>query len=112
MAEITDEYMREMLGRSRAYCVLLLKGTAKLQEPDAMSIVWEHGRRNFALRADGRLPIVCRVTDDSGWAGVGIFTGTVDEVTAIMDEDPGVKAGLFTYEVLPVSSFPGSCLPD
>jgi hypothetical protein len=28
-----------------------------------------------------------------------------------MDEDPGVKAGIFTYEVHPTCSFPGDRLP-
>jgi hypothetical protein len=32
-------------------------------------------------------------------------------VIAIMDGDPGVQAGIFTYEVHPVRSFPGDALP-
>lgn len=67
---------------------------------------------NFALRADGFLPIVCPVNDGSGLSGVGIFTTSVEETKKIMDEDPGVKAGVFTYEVHPCRGFPGSTLPD
>ncbi len=65
MTEISDEYMRQMLPRSRDYCLVLLKATAKHDTPGVDKIIWEHGRRNFALRADGVLPIVCRVADDS-----------------------------------------------
>jgi YCII-related domain len=108
---ITDDFMREMLAKSRTYTVVLLKATPRRQAPEANAIIWEHGRRNFALRAEGVLAIVCPVTDDSGWSGVGIFDAPVDEVIRIMDEDPGVKAGIFTYEVHPVRGFPGSCLP-
>jgi len=73
--------------------------------------VFEHGRRNFALRAEGSLAIVCPVPDDTDLCGVGIFTGTVEDTEALMQEDPGVKAGVFTFEVHPVRSFPGDALP-
>jgi hypothetical protein len=111
MKTITDEFMREMLAKSKDYTLVLLKATGRPRDPGADQVVWEHGRRNFALREEGLLPVVCPVTDDSEWAGIGIFDAGVDEVTRIMDEDPGVKAGIFTYEVHPVRGFPGSSLP-
>jgi uncharacterized protein YciI len=108
---ITDEVMHELLTKSRAYSVVLLKATPKRQQPGADAIIWEHGRRNFSLRAEGVLAVVGPVTDDSGWSGVGIFDATVEEATRIMDDDPGVQAGIFTYEVHPIRSFPGDYLP-
>lgn len=108
---VADEQMHELLGRSRPYTAMLLRLTEKASEPGAEQIVWEHGRRNIALRAQGTLPIVCPATDDSDWAGVGIFAATPDEVDRVMSEDPGVKAGVFTYELHPVFGFPGSSLP-
>ena len=81
-------------------------------EPGAHKIIWEHGRRNFTLRADGLLPIVCPVTDGTELSGVGIFNASVEETKKIMDEDPGVKAGVFVYEVHPCRNFPGSSLQD
>lgn len=111
MPEITDEFMATMLERSRAYTAVLLKATAKRSEEGANAVVWEHGRRNFALRADGVLAIVCPVSDGSNWVGFGVFDATVEETTRLMEEDPGVQAGIFTYEVHPVRSFPGDRLP-
>lgn len=111
MTEITDEHMRAGLTQSRAYTLVLLTETPKRREPGADAVVWEHGRRNFALRAQGVLPIVCPVTDDSSLSGIGIFDASPEQVAAIMDEDPGVKAGLFSYEIHPVRGFPGSVLP-
>jgi hypothetical protein len=32
-------------------------------------------------------------------------------VRTIMDDDPGVPAGIFTYDMHPVRSFPGAALP-
>jgi hypothetical protein len=108
---ISDEQMRAMLPSARPYTAVILRRGPGYGTEGAQAVVWEHGRRNFALRADGLLPIVCPVTDDSGVCGIGIFTGDVAEVTAIMDGDPGVAAGIFTYDVHPVRGFPGSTLP-
>ena len=108
---ISDDYMGEMLAQTKAYTVLFLKSTVRQRTPEVDAIIWEHGRRNFALRAQGVLSIVCPVVDDSQWSGIGIFNVGADEVTRIMDDDPGVKAGVFTYEVHPVRSFPGDALP-
>jgi len=111
MAEISDEYMREHMTRSRPYALVLLHESETYGTEGSDAIIWEHGRRNFSLRADGILSIVCPVTDNSPLCGVGIFNGTVEEIDAMMRQDPGVKAGVFTYEVHPVRSFPGDALP-
>ena len=110
MAEITDEYMKKMLTKSKTYCIVILKEGPNSSVAGAKGIVWEHGRRNFALRRDGVMPIVCRVSDDSNVSGVAIFDASIDETKKIMDEDPSVKAGIFVYEIHPCKSFPGDCL--
>ena len=111
VAEITDEYMTEMLAKSKNYCIVILKDGPNNSAEGAKGIVWEHGRRNFALRRAGVMPIVCRVSDDSNVSGVAIFDASVDETKKVMDDDPGVKAGIFVYEIHPCKSFPGACLP-
>ncbi|MDX6208455.1 MAG: hypothetical protein QOE24_846 [Frankiales bacterium] len=111
LPEITDDQMRSRLGLTLAYTVVLLQEGPRYHEPESRAIVWEHGRRNFALNAAGLLAVVCPVTDDSPWCGVGIFTGSVEQTIEIMEGDPGVKAGVFTYEAHPVRGFPGSALP-
>ncbi len=111
MTTITDEFMQAVLAQVQPYCVVILKAGPHKQTPAADHIIWEHGRRNFALRADGKLPIVCPATDDSDWAGIAIFDASVEEVDRIMADDPGVASGVFTYELHPVHGFPGSALP-
>jgi hypothetical protein len=111
VTDITDDFMHDMLSRSKTYSLLVLRATPKRQEPGADAIVWEHGRRNFELRSDGVLAIVCPIVDDSVWSGLGVFDATPEEVVRIMDEDPAVKAGIFTYEVHPIRGFPGDSLP-
>ena len=112
MATITDEFMQQMLRKVKSYTVVILKAGPKRNEPGVEKIVWEHGRRNFALRADGKLSIVCPVTDKDQVRGIYIFNAGVDEVKKIMDEDPAVSMGALTYELHPCQGFPGDSLPS
>ncbi|HEY2292060.1 MAG TPA: hypothetical protein VGM86_15280 [Thermoanaerobaculia bacterium] len=111
MPPITDDLMRSTLATTKPYCVVILKAGPNRQTPGVEKIVWEHGRRNFQLRADGPLAIVCPVMDGSEVSGIGIFNAGVEETRALMEEDPGVRAGVFVYEVHPCRSFPGDSLP-
>ena len=111
LPEITDEFMRAGIAQARGYTLVLLHAGPEYDDPGSRAIVWEHGRRNFALREQGLLPIVCPVDDDSAVCGMGIFDATPDETRVLMDGDPGVLAGVFTYELHPIRGFPGSTLP-
>jgi hypothetical protein len=108
---ITDEFMRKMISATRQYCIVVLKAGPRRNEEGVETIIWEHGRRNFALRTAGVLSIVCPISDGSNVAGVGIFNATVEEVKKIMDEDPAVQAGVLIYETHACRSFPGDSLP-
>ena len=55
--------------------------------------------------------LLCPISDGSNVMGVGIFNAPVEEVKKIMDEDPGVKAGVIVYEIHASRSFPGDSLP-
>lgn len=112
MNQITDDFMRQMISRTKNYCVVILKAGPNRNKAGVEKIIWEHGRRNFVLRADGLLSIVCPISDGSDVSGIGIFNASINEVKRIMDEDPGVKEGIFVYEIHACRSFPGDCLPE
>ncbi len=111
MAEITDEFMKQMLTKSKNYCIVILKHGPKYGTSGFEKIIWEHGRRNFSLRSEGLLSIVCPITDDSNYSGIGIFNSSLEKTQEIMDNDPGVVDGIFIYEIHPCRSFPGDVLP-
>lgn len=111
MKEITDDFMREMIAKTKSYSLVILKPGPAPPGPETMSVVWEHARRNFALRTEGVLSIVCPVSAETGVSGIGIFDADIEATKAIMDEDPAVKAGIFQYEIHPCRSFPGDALP-
>jgi hypothetical protein len=103
--------MMEMLGKSKNYTAIILKKGLNYNIPERQQIVWEHGRRNFELRDQGTLSIVCPITEENDIRGIGIFNGTKEEIKEVMDADPGVQKGVFVYEILAVKSFPGDALP-
>ncbi len=103
--------MQEMLGKTRPFTVMILHKTAKFSEPGMDKIVREHGRRNFELRRDGKLCVICAIRDESDVSGVGVFATDLEETRRIYDDDLGVKAGIFVYEIHPTRSFPGDSLP-
>lgn len=111
LPEITDEFMHAQLALARPYTLVLLREGETRDLQKSRPVVWEHGRRNMALREQGVLAVVCPVSDDSELCGLGIFTTSVEETIAIMEGDPGVIAKVFTYEVHPVRGFPGATLP-
>jgi hypothetical protein len=108
---ISDEFIQQMLTTTRKYCVVILKVGPKRNEGGVEKIIGEHARRNFSLRLEGKLAIVCPISDGSDVTGIGFFNADVDEVKKIMDEDPGVKAGVIVYEIHDSRSFPGDSLP-
>lgn len=111
MAEITDEMMMQALQHTKSYSIVLLKPKPITPPQNMRQILWEHARRNFSLRADGILSIVCPVTEEGQLSGLGIFNLDIEQTSSIMDDDPAVLAGIFDYEIYPCKSFPGDALP-
>ena len=108
---INDDTMRARLAASASYTAILLHATDAFVRPAVDPIIWEHGRRNMALVEAGLLSVVLPVADDTPLAGIGVFAATPTQTRTIMDDDPGIRAGIFTYEVHPVRGFPGAHLP-
>ena len=111
MTVFTDVFTRKMLSLSKSYTTVILKATQKRNEKGVDKILWEHARRNFSLREDGVLSIVCPIADESNLRGVGIFNADVGKAKKLMDKDPAVKTGILVYEIHPCRNFPGDSLP-
>ena len=111
LPEITDEYMQQMRTTTKNYTLMILKQGPEFVMPGVEKVIWEHGRRNFSLRAAGLLSIVCPVNDGTGVFGIGIFNTDIHEAKKIMDGAPGGERQIFVYELHPCRSFPGDRLP-
>jgi len=110
VGQISDDYMHARLAKAKAYTLIVLKPTAEYDRDRCAPILWEHVRRNMALQAAGVMPIVCPVGDEQ-ISGIGIFATGPDETRRILAGDPGVQAGIFTFDVHPCRGFPGDALP-
>ena len=114
---ISDAEMYERLRHLKPYTAVILKTgpnfppQGPVRDDGVPQAIWEHGRRNMAMRLAGLMPIVCPVRDGSDVCGIAIFDAHPEDVDRAMSQDPGVKAGVFTYEVHPTRGFPGSALP-
>ena len=111
MSAITDDVMTDRLKEARQYCLVILKHGPHRQMEGADLTIWEHGRRNLELQRQGLLPVICPVSDGSDLSGIVIFNAPLEETHRLMEEDPGVKAGVFIYEVHVCLGFPGDRLP-
>jgi hypothetical protein len=116
LPDVTDEMLQQALLTTGPYTVVVLKAGPRFEMPDqdrsseVAGTIWAHGKRNYALHLAGLMPIVCPVGDGSGVTGIGIFDASPEDVDRIMSNDPGVQAGLFTYDIHPTRTFPGSSL--
>ena len=116
MIEISDADMRAKLQTVRPYTTILLKkGPAYLDQasrtPEQSKIVWEHGRRNMALNAEGKIALVGPIVGGGELVGLYVFTVPETEARTLMDAGGGVQAGVFVYEVATWFGFPGDGLP-
>jgi predicted ester cyclase len=113
---VTNAMLREALAKVRPYTVCILKAGPRFQEPGparegwVADLIWEHGKRNYALYLAGLGRVVCPVADGSGTTGVTVFDADPGDVETIMRRDPAVQAGLFTFEIHPTQAFPESTL--
>lgn len=108
---LSDEQFRQLRATARPYTAVILHPGPNRHTAGADAIVYQHGMRNARLHLDGTLPIVCPTADASDFSGLGVFDGTPDQVTSIMDADPAVQAGVLTYELHPVLGLLGGTLP-
>jgi hypothetical protein len=111
MKTFTDDEMNQLAMTARPYSLVILKAGPNSLDAAAPSLMWEHGRRNLGLRDAGVLAVSLVVLDDSELWGIRVLAGTVDDTVALMNDDPGVAAGVFTFEVHPCRGFAGQSLP-
>jgi hypothetical protein len=117
LPEVSEEEFLAVRQAARPYTVMILRAGPNFEMPGpdratgVGGIIMRHGKRNLALKFAGLMPIICPIADGSGVTGIGVFDASPEEVERIMAADPGVTAGVFTFDVHACRSFPGSVLP-
>jgi hypothetical protein len=114
--ELSAEEFAAIRATTRPFTLCILKAGPKFEPPGpdptvgVTAVIFAHGKRNVALHKSGLMPVVCPITDGANITGVSIFDTTLEDAAKIMDADPGVQAGVFTYELHACRSIPGSKL--
>ena len=93
------------------FFVLLKKGPNRDQDSaSAAQIQKEHLENINRLAASGKLNIAGPFLDDGDLRGIFIFdSNSENEVKAMVENDPAVKAGRLTYEIHPWMTEKGAC---
>ena len=97
-ARTADSGMKCTFQRRAIESCTLMSATVMLSTP-------EYGAAKGGIRVDDD-----KRTNLAQWSK-DARPATVDDTTAIMNDDPGVAAGVFTYEVHACRGFPGDALP-
>jgi uncharacterized protein YciI len=93
------------------YLVLLKKGDNRTQDTiQAADIQKQHLRRINEMAASGKLNVAGPVLDEGDLRGIFIFDcETQEEVVALCEADPAVRAGRLTYEIYAWMTQKGTC---
>jgi len=108
---VTDEQIRALAATGKPYSLVQLSWAPDRHREGADAIEREHQRRMVSLRAEGTIAVLCPVLSER-LCGVAIMTQTPEQARETMTDDPCVRAGMMTVEVLPCVGFPGDSLPD
>ena len=103
--ELTNEEFPAARGAARPFTLCILRPGPNFEPPGpdpttgTTAIIFAHGKRNVALQKAGLMPVVCPVGDGGDVSGVSLLDVGLEDAARMMDADPGVQAGVFTYEL-------------
>ena len=102
---VSDEEMQRLLGSAPKRFAFLLRPGPKFGS-ETQALQWEHARNMFALLRAGRLTSVTALMDGTEVLGVGVLeAASKAEVEALLREDPAVRGGRLSFEILSAASF-------
>jgi uncharacterized protein YciI len=111
---LSADWIMQKVATGKSFTLLLLLA-ADAEPADrelAQTLQMGHLTYLFTMEQKGHISIFGPVLNDSRLMGIIVFN-TVDkeQINHLMAEDPYVKGGYFTYELLDWFSIPGQKLP-
>lgn len=111
---LSPEWIMQKVATGKPFTLLLL--LAGNEEPVdgalAERLQMGHLTHLFTLEQQGHISVFGPVLKDARMKGIIVFNTTDKEmINQLMAEDPYVKGGYFTYELLDWFSIPGQQLP-
>jgi hypothetical protein len=103
---VTDELMQRLLGGAEKRHTFLVRRGPAYDDPASLPLQWEHARNMFTLLRAGKLRSVTALVDGRDVLGVGVLAvATREEAEQILRDDPGVRGGRLSLELLTGVSF-------
>jgi uncharacterized protein len=96
---VSDSAMQQLLGSTAPGVAFLLRRGPAYGDATA-PLQWEHARNMFALLRSGKLRSVVALTDGTDVLGLGLWVGDRAEAEAVLAQDPAIRGGRLTYELL------------
>jgi predicted enzyme related to lactoylglutathione lyase len=98
---VSDDEMRQLLASNVPSHAFLVRRGPRFDDPATEPLHWEHARNMLTLMRGGELRYVCALMDGTDVLGFGVLEATTrDAALARLQEDPGVRAGRLTVQVL------------
>ena len=113
---VTVESVQATLAKGKPYTLVIMKKGTNTKELDSATrgkMIMDHLVHLFTMHEAGQLPVFGPVQKEGDIQGICIFNST-DEVAIkkLLDDDPFIKEGHMSYEMLPWFSIPGFTLPE
>lgn len=112
--KVSMEFVQQELTKAKSYTLaFFIKGSnvESADDESAQRQQMAHLQYLFTLKEQNKLLLFGPLTDDGNMRGILIFSLTdVEQVKALLNEDPHVKAGLLAYEIHPWFGIPGHSL--
>ncbi|MDB5196268.1 MAG: hypothetical protein JWP88_639 [Flaviaesturariibacter sp.] len=112
--QITPEWIMQTVATGKPFTLLLLVNGKALpkDQMEAGQLQMGHLTHLFTLEREGKASIFGPISNNEKYGGLIIFN-TVDkeQIKEWMAEDPFVKGGHFTYELLDWFTIPGQKIP-
>lgn len=109
-----EDEIDRFVASCRPYWLLLYKKGPQRRQDDRTQAELQRGHlaHLLHLHRDGKLAIFGPLTDDGDLRGIALFTvEKSEEVRALTEQDPAVRAGRLVFEVHPWFGNPGTALP-
>ena len=112
---ISPVWIMQKVSTGKPFTLLLLLAgkEAPADKEQSTALQMGHLAHLFTLEQEGHISIFGPVNNDARLKGIIVFNTTDKElIHKLMGEDPTVREGYFTYELLDWFSIPGQKLPD
>lgn len=111
---ISPDWIMQKVATGKPFTLMLLIACKEdsIEKEVAEALQIGHLTHLFTLEREGHISIFGPVLDDTRLRGIIVFNTTDKEsINRLMADDPYIKAGYFTYELLNWFSIPGQALP-